>query len=139
MVSPHISRKKNFSKNLSSGWRNETFREDKIAFPAVLGLESAAEIVKTISTLIEKPVFEIPTIRHPCRQKAVQCVEKQFSEKRRHHLLGLAGCGNRKTGKLIEAVVTQSAGSPNSLNARTLFWPQDPLSRRPYRDTRSDY
>ena len=36
--------------------------EDKIAFPAVIGLESAAEIVNTIAILMGKPVFEIPTI-----------------------------------------------------------------------------
>jgi len=77
----HLSRKKNFSKNLESVGEID-IQEDKIAFPAVLGLESAAEIVNTIAILMGKSVFEIPTIPHPCPAEAVQHAEN-YSEKGR--------------------------------------------------------
>jgi glycerol-3-phosphate dehydrogenase subunit B len=42
--------------------KGQSIAEDKIAFPAVLGLESADKISQTIAARIGKPVFEIPTI-----------------------------------------------------------------------------
>ncbi|MCK7467433.1 MAG: hypothetical protein MZU91_04375 [Desulfosudis oleivorans] len=74
--------------------------EDKIAFPAVLGLESASEIVEYHSaSLMGKPVFEIPTIppSMPGR-RLFNALKNNFRKKGGTHLLGMAGHRNRKIG-----------------------------------------
>jgi glycerol-3-phosphate dehydrogenase subunit B len=97
-------------------------QEDKIAFPAVLGLESAAEIVNTISILRGKPVFEIPTIppSMPGR-RLFNALKDYFRKKGGDIYWGWPVMGIEKAGRLIEAVVTQSEGRPNSLNARAFI------------------
>ena len=96
--------------------------EDKIAFPAVLGMESAADIVKNISTLTDKPVFEIPTIppSMPGR-RLFNALKKYFRKKGGDIYWSWPVTGIEKTGKLIEAVATYSEGRPNSINARAFI------------------
>jgi len=70
--------------------------QDKIAFPAVLGLESAPEIVHTFSSITGKPVFEIPTLPPSMPGRRLFNVLKIISGKRRGNILVLAGHGNRR-------------------------------------------
>ena len=102
--------------------KGQNISKDKIAFPAVLGLESAAEIVKTIATRVGKPVFEIPTIppSMPGR-RLFNALKDYFRKKGGTIYWAWPVVGIEKAGRLIEAVVTQSEGRPNSLNARAFI------------------
>ena len=102
--------------------KGQNISEDKIAFPAVLGLESAAEIVKTIETSMGKPVFEIPTIppSMPGR-RLFNALKEYFRKKGGTIYWAWPVVGIEKASRLIEAVVTQSEGRPNSLNARAFI------------------
>lgn len=96
--------------------------EDKIAFPAVLGMESAHDIVNTISALTGKPVFEIPTIppSMPGR-RLYNALKKDFRTKGGVIYWAWPVTGIEKTRHLIEAVTTPSEGRPNSLSARAFI------------------
>lgn len=97
-------------------------RENKIAFPAVLGLESALEILNKIEYRLERPVFEIPTIppSMPGR-RLFNALKDYFRRKGGSIYWGWPVVGVEKTGKLIEAVITHSEGRPNSLNAKAFI------------------
>jgi glycerol-3-phosphate dehydrogenase subunit B len=96
--------------------------EDKIAFPAVLGLESASKIVTTIATLIGKPVFEIPTIPPSMPGRRLFNALKGFFRKKGGTIYwSWPVTGFEKSGKLIEAVTTLSEGRPNSINAKAFI------------------
>ena len=97
-------------------------RENKIAVPAVLGLESAAAIIKQIEYRLERPVFEIPTIppSMPGR-RLFNGLKDHFRRKGGMIYWGWPVVGVEKAGKKIEAVMAQSQGRPNSLNARAFI------------------
>ena len=101
---------------------NLNIKEDRIAFPAVLGLESAAEIVRTISMRAGKPVFEIPTIppSMPGR-RLFNALKKNFRQKGGTIYWAWPVVSTEKTGSVVEAVTTVSAGRPNSINARAFI------------------
>ncbi len=98
------------------------FQKDKIAFPAVLGLESAHDIVNTIAMLTGKPVFEIPTIppSMPGR-RLFNALKNNFRKKGGEIYWSWPVTGIETTEKIVEAVATHSAGRPNSLNARAFI------------------
>jgi glycerol-3-phosphate dehydrogenase subunit B len=97
-------------------------REDKIAVPAVLGLESAAAIVKKIECRLERPAFEIPTIPPSMPGRRLFNVLKDHFRSRGGDIYwDWPVTGVEKTGSLIEAVVTETQGRPNSLNARAFI------------------
>jgi glycerol-3-phosphate dehydrogenase subunit B len=102
--------------------KGQNISEDKIAFPAVLGLESAAEIVRTIATRMEKPVFEIPTIppSMPGR-RLFNALKDYFRKKGGDIYWSWPVIGVEKSGKIIEAVMTTSKGRPNSLNGKAFI------------------
>ncbi|PKN73918.1 MAG: hypothetical protein CVU52_06930 [Deltaproteobacteria bacterium HGW-Deltaproteobacteria-10] len=54
--------KDDFLQYFISWLKRQNITADRIAFPAVLGLESADRIVRTMALRLGKPVFEIPTI-----------------------------------------------------------------------------
>jgi glycerol-3-phosphate dehydrogenase subunit B len=96
--------------------------KSKLAFPAVCGLESAAEIVNTIAAGTGKPVFEIPTIPPSMPGRRLFNALKGFFRKKGGEIYwNWPVTGIEKGGKLIEAVTTHSAGRPNSLNARSFI------------------
>ena len=96
--------------------------EDKIAFPAVLGLESASEIVANIAILMGKPVFEIPTIppSMPGR-RLFNALKGYFRKKGGTTYWAWPVAGMEKSGNVIEAVTTPSEGRPNSINAKAFI------------------
>jgi len=96
--------------------------ENMIAFPAVLGMESAADIVDTISERTGKPVFEIPTIppSMPGR-RLFNALKKTFRNKGGTIYWSWPVAGMEKTGNIVEAVTTPSEGRPNSINARAFI------------------
>jgi glycerol-3-phosphate dehydrogenase subunit B len=97
-------------------------RENKIAFPAVLGLESAAQILQRIEYKLERPVFEIPTIppSMPGR-RLFNALKNYFRKKGGFIYWHWPVAGIEKSGKFIEAVVASSEGRPNSLNAKAFI------------------
>jgi glycerol-3-phosphate dehydrogenase subunit B len=99
-----------------------TIDADKIAFPAVLGMASASDIINTISILAGKPVFEIPTIppSMPGR-RLFNALKENFRTKGGSIYWAWPVTGIEKTGKEIEAVATHSEGRPNSINARAFI------------------
>ena len=100
----------------------QNIREDKIAVPAVLGLESAAAIVKKIEYRLERPVFEIPTIppSMPGR-RLFNGLKDDFRRRGGIIYWGWPVVGIEKSGKQIEAVRAESKGRPVSLNARAFI------------------
>ena len=94
-------------------------REDKIAVPAVLGLESATAIMKRIEDRLERPVFEIPTIppSMPGR-RLFNALKDHFRSRGGVIYWGWPVVGMEQAGRQIEAVIAESQGRPNSLNAR---------------------
>lgn len=100
----------------------QNIREDKIAFPAVLGLESVAAIVKKIESRLERPVFEIPTIppSMPGR-RLFNGLKNHFRRRGGVIYWGWPVVGIEKSGAQIEAVRAESKGRPVSLNARAFI------------------
>jgi len=104
-------------------WLEKTkIRESKIALPAVLGLESAAAIVKIIEERVGKKVFEIPTIppSMPGR-RLFNALKDYFRKKGGTIYWSWPVSGVEKTKNIIEAVITPSEGRPNSLNAKAFI------------------
>jgi glycerol-3-phosphate dehydrogenase subunit B len=100
----------------------QNIREDKIAVPAVLGLESAAAILQKIEHRLERPVFEIPTIppSMPGR-RLFNGLKDHFRRKGGVIYWNWPVVGVEKSGRQIEAVMAESHGRPNSLNARAFI------------------
>lgn len=100
----------------------QKIRENKIAFPAVLGLESAMTIIKQIQYRLERPVFEIPTIppSMPGR-RLFNNLKDLFRHSGGVIYWGWPVTGVEKSGRQIEAVIAESQGSPNSLNAKAFI------------------
>ncbi|HOX15490.1 MAG TPA: anaerobic glycerol-3-phosphate dehydrogenase subunit B [Smithellaceae bacterium] len=100
----------------------QNIREDKIAFPAVLGLESAMSVKERIEHRLERPIFEIPTIppSMPGR-RLFNGLKDHFRRKGGVIYWGWPVAGVEKTGRQIEAVIAESRGRPNSLNARAFI------------------
>ena len=100
----------------------QRIRENKIAFPAVLGLESAASILKKIEYRLERPVFEIPTIPPSMPGRRLFNGLKDYYRRRGGTIYwGWPVVGVEKTGSKIEAVFVESKGRPMSLNARAFI------------------
>lgn len=100
----------------------QNIREDKIAVPAVLGLESAMTIIKRIEYRLERPVFEIPTIppSMPGR-RLFNHLKDHFRIRGGVIYWGWPVIGVEKSGRKIEAVIAESQGRPVSLNARAFI------------------
>ena len=97
-------------------------REDKIAVPAVLGLESAVAVQRKIEYRMERPVFEIPTIPPSMPGRRLFNALKDHVRRQGGVIYwGWPVVGVEKAGKQIEAVMAESRGRPNSLNARAFL------------------
>jgi glycerol-3-phosphate dehydrogenase subunit B len=120
-IASHFEEKEFFEKFII--WLEKIdVQEDKIAFPAVLGLESADKIVKTIATRMGKPVFEIPTLPPSMPGRRLFNALKDFFRKKGGTIYwGWPVIGVEKSGKVIEAVTTVSKGRPNSLNGKAFI------------------
>ncbi len=112
----------NFLETFLLWMEKQNIRENKIAFPAVLGLESASAVKKTIEHHLERPVFEIPTIppSMPGR-RLFNCLKDGFRRAGGVIYWDWQATGAEKSGRLIEAVITGSHGRPNSLNAKAFI------------------
>lgn len=101
---------------------NAVTEEDKVAIPAVLGLESAAAVVRKIEYRLERPVFEIPTIPPSMPGRRLFNALKDYFRRRDGVIYwGWPVVGAETSGKQVEAVMAESQGRPNSLNARAFI------------------
>jgi len=113
---------KDFLESFIDWLKGQNIGEDKIAFPAVLGLESAAEIVQKIAAHIGKPVFEIPTIPPSMPGRRLFNAMKDYFRKKGGDIYWeWPVIGVEKSGRIIEAVMTASKGRPNSLNGKAFI------------------
>jgi len=100
----------------------QNIREDKIAFPAVLGLESAFFVLEQIESRLERPVFEIPTLPPSMPGRRLFNAMKDHLRRRGGVIYwNWPVVGIEKSGRQIEAVTTEAQGRPNSLNARAFI------------------
>lgn len=113
---------KEFQEAFIDWLEKQNISEDRLAFPAVLGLESAAEIVQAIAARTGKAVFEIPTIppSMPGR-RLFNALKDNFRKKGGDIYWEWPVIGVEKSGKIIEAVMTASKGRPNSLNGKAFI------------------
>ena len=120
-IASHFEEKE-FLESFIAWLKGQNISEDKIAFPAVLGLESSDEIVQMIATRVGKPVFEIPTIppSMPGR-RLFNALKDNFRKKGGDIYWEWPVIGVEKSGKIIEAVMTASKGRPNSLNGKAFI------------------
>lgn len=102
--------------------KKQDIREDKIAVPAVLGLESAAAILQKIEYQLERPVFEIPTIPPSMPGRRLFAILKNhFCQQGGMIYWSWPVIGIERTGRQIEAVTSPSPGRPSSLNAKAFI------------------
>lgn len=96
--------------------------QDKIAFPAVLGLESAAEIVNTLAVLTGKPVFEIPTLppSMPGR-RLFNALKKNLRDKGGDIYWSWPVTGIETTDTVIETVTSFSEGHATSISGKAFI------------------
>jgi len=113
---------KDFFKKFIIWLQTLKIKENKIAFPAVLGLDSATDIVKTLAVLTEKPVFEIPTIppSMPGR-RLFNALKRNFRKKGGAIYWSWPVTGVEKSGDTIEAITTPSEGRANSMSAKAFI------------------
>jgi glycerol-3-phosphate dehydrogenase subunit B len=120
-IASHFEEKEFFDR-FTIWLEGQNIDEDKIAFPAVLGLESASKIVATIATLLGKPIFEIPTIPPSMPGRRLFNALKGFFRKKGGTIYwSWPVTGFEKSGNVIEAVTTPSEGRPNSINAKAFI------------------
>jgi len=97
-------------------------KADRIAFPAVLGLESAAQIIRKMEERLGRPVFEIPTLPPSMPGRRLFNALKDYFRRQGGAIYwNWPVSGVEKAGKVIEAVVTPSEGRPKSLNAKAFI------------------
>jgi glycerol-3-phosphate dehydrogenase subunit B len=111
-----------FLEDFVSWLKKINIREGKIALPAVLGLESAASVIARIAVDMERPVFEIPTIppSMPGR-RLFNALKDHFRRQGGDIYWSWPVIGVEKTKAIIEAVITESAGRPKSLNGKAFI------------------
>jgi glycerol-3-phosphate dehydrogenase subunit B len=111
-----------FQESFIKWLKDQNISADKIAFPAVIGMGSSDEIAKTIATQMGKPIFEIPTIppSMPGR-RLFNALKNNFRKKGGEIYWEWPVVGVEKSGKLIEAVMTESKGRPKSLNGKAFI------------------
>ncbi len=101
---------------------NQRIREDLIAFPAVLGLESAHRILRAIEQRTERLVFEIPTLPPSIPgRRLFNALKNYFRSQGGEIYWNWPVTGMEKSGASVEALYTASHGRPNSIDARSFI------------------
>ena len=108
-----------FLEDFISWLRKIEIPQDKIAFPAVLGLESAAAVSARIAAALERSVFEIPTLppSMPGR-RLFNALKDHFRRQGGDIYWSQPVIGVERTKSIIESVITESAGRPRSFHAK---------------------
>jgi glycerol-3-phosphate dehydrogenase subunit B len=84
--------------------------DERVGFPAVLGLQRGREVWRELGSRLERPVFEVPTL--PPSVPGIRLYEALTAELRRaggRLLIGQSVIGAETAGGRVERVVTQAA------------------------------
>jgi glycerol-3-phosphate dehydrogenase subunit B len=111
-----------FRETFLSWLTKQNIREGKIAFPAVLGMESAFSILKQIEEVMARPVFEIPTLppSMPGR-RLFNAMKDYFRSIGGEIYWNWEVAGVEKSSTMVEGVYTITHGRPNSLHAKAFI------------------
>jgi glycerol-3-phosphate dehydrogenase subunit B len=94
--------------------------DERVGFPAVLGLQKAGEVWRELERRLERPVFEVPTL--PPSVPGIRLFEALTAELRRaggRLLIGQAVIGAETENGRVEGVVTQAAARATTHRARS--------------------
>jgi glycerol-3-phosphate dehydrogenase subunit B len=94
--------------------------DERVGFPAVLGLQQAGEVWRELEDRLERPVFEVPTL--PPSVPGIRLFEALTAELRRaggRILIGQGVIGAETADGRVEGVVTQAAARPTTHRARS--------------------
>jgi glycerol-3-phosphate dehydrogenase subunit B len=99
---------------------NRVEADERVGFPAVLGLQKAGEVWRELERRLERPVFEVPTL--PPSVPGLRLFEALTAELRRvggRILIGQAVIGAETADGRVEGVVTQAAARATTHRARS--------------------
>jgi glycerol-3-phosphate dehydrogenase subunit B len=99
---------------------NRVEPDERVGFPAVLGLQQAGKVWRELERRLERPVFEVPTL--PPSVPGIRLFEALTAELRRaggRVLIGQAVIGAETADGRVEGVVTQAAARPTTHRARS--------------------
>ena len=99
---------------------NRVEPDERVGFPAVLGLQKAGEVWRELERRLERPVFEVPTL--PPSVPGIRLFEALTVELRRaggQLLIGQAVIGAETENGRVEGVVTRAAARPTTHRARS--------------------
>jgi glycerol-3-phosphate dehydrogenase subunit B len=94
--------------------------DERVGFPAVLGLRKAGEIRRELETRLERPVFEVATL--PPSVSGIRLFEAMTDALRQaggRVLIGPAVVGAETANGRIDGVVAQAAARPTTYRARS--------------------
>jgi glycerol-3-phosphate dehydrogenase subunit B len=94
--------------------------DERVGFPAVLGIRNAGEVWRELETRLERPVFEVATL--PPSVSGIRMFEAMTEALRQaggRLLLGSAVVGIETENGRVDGVVAQAAGRPATHRARS--------------------
>jgi glycerol-3-phosphate dehydrogenase subunit B len=94
--------------------------EERVGFPAVLGIERAGEIWRELETRLERPVFEVATLPPSVSGiRLFHTMTAALRQARGRILLGQSVVGAEAANGRIEGIVARSAARPTTHRARS--------------------
>jgi glycerol-3-phosphate dehydrogenase subunit B len=94
--------------------------EERVGFPAVLGIRQAAEVWRELETRLERPVFEVATL--PPSVSGIRLFEEMTAALRRaggRIVIGQTVVGAETANGRVEAVVAEAAARTGTFRARS--------------------
>lgn len=94
--------------------------EERVGFPAVLGIRQAAEVWRELETRLERPVFEVATL--PPSVSGIRLFEAMTAALRRaggRIVIGQTVVGAETANGRVEAVVAEAAARTRTFRARS--------------------
>jgi glycerol-3-phosphate dehydrogenase subunit B len=94
--------------------------EERVGFPAVLGIRQAAEVWRELETRLERPVFEVATL--PPSVSGIRLFEEMTAALRRaggRIVIGQTVVGAETADGRVEAVVAEAAARTGTFRARS--------------------
>jgi glycerol-3-phosphate dehydrogenase subunit B len=95
-------------------------QDERVGFPAVLGLRNAGEVWRELETRLERPVFEVATL--PPSVPGIRLFEAMTDALRQaggRILLGSPAVGSETENGRVDGMVAQAAARPTTYRARS--------------------
>ena len=100
------------------GLAGQVERDERVGFPAVLGLQDAGKVWRELEEKLERPVFEVATL--PPSVSGIRLFEAMTAAVRKaggRILIGQTVTGAETSNGRVEAVVVQAAARPTTYRA----------------------